>query len=366
MDTKAFLPVVELTRGETPESLHDGVIAVVDSSGTLIASYGDPGRVAFLRSSAKPFQALPLIEAGGHTRFNLTQKEIAVICASHSGTDEHVETIAGIQKKIGVDESHLMCGTHPPIHTETARRLIRQDEDPTPLRHNCSGKHSGMLAYARLLDAPLDSYLEQDHPVQQRILQEFAEMCGLAAADVALGTDGCSAPNFAVSMRHAAWGWARLVDPRRLSPERADACRTITTAMAAHPNMVAGPDRFDTVIMQLAGGRIVAKAGAEGYQGIGVAPGVLGPGSPGLGIAIKVADGDRRGSVRPLVVVETLRQLGVLDEDLSGSLAEFGPRLEIRNWRRLVVGAMYPVFDLLFPRDLVGNHQAASPKSSLN
>ena len=346
MDPQPFLPTVELTRGETPESLHYGVIAAADSAGNLIASYGDPNRVAFLRSAAKPFQALPFIEAGGLTYYNLSPKEIAVICASHSGTDEHVATIRGIQEKVGITEDNLMCGAHPPYHAETARRMLINGEEPTPLRHNCSGKHTGMLAFAKMLGAPLDSYLEKDHPVQQRILTTFAEMCGLAADEVALGTDGCSAPNFATSMFHAAWAWARLVDPSQLSDERAAACRTITSAMSAHPNMVAGPERFDTAIMRLAGGKLIAKAGAEGYQGIGILPGALGPDAPALGITVKIADGDRRGSIRPLVVMEILRQLAWPDEALFSGLAEFGPVIEILNWRKLVVGEMHPVFKL--------------------
>ncbi|MEN8240710.1 MAG: asparaginase [Chloroflexota bacterium] len=346
MAHKAFQPVVELTRGETAESVHFGSIAVVDSSGKLVASYGDPKRVAFLRSTAKPFQALPFIEAGGDKHYQMTPKEIAVICASHSGTDEHVETINALGAKIGVAESALMCGSHPPFHLLTAKELILRGEEPSPLRHNCSGKHTGMLAFAKMIGAPLDTYLEQDHPVQQRILSAFAEMCALEISEIALGTDGCSAPNFATSSYHAAWGWARLVDPDQLSKTRADACRTITAAMTAHPDMVAGPDRFDSALMDAAGGRIVAKAGSEGYQGIGVLPGASGENSPGLGIAIKIADGDRRDTIRPVVVLEILQQLGILDHELGQELAEFGPVVEIKNWRDLVVGEMHPIFKL--------------------
>jgi L-asparaginase II len=346
MNPQSFFPLVELTRGGISESLHSGAIAVVDYTGKLIAAYGDPNRVVFLRSSAKPFQALPFIEAGGHTRYDLSQKEIALICASHSGTDEHVETIKGIHAKVGISEANLMCGAHPAYHAETAKRMLINGEEPTPLRHNCSGKHTGMLAFAQMLNAPLEGYLEIDHPVQQRILTAFAEMCEMAEEDVPLGIDGCSAPVHAASMYQAALGWARLVDPRQLPEGRAAACRTITAAMTAHPNMVAGPDRFDTAIMRLAGGKIIAKAGAEGYQGIGILPGALGEDSPGLGITVKIADGDRRGTVRSLVVVESLRQLGLMDESLFAGLKEYGPVIDILNWRKLVVGEMHPVFKL--------------------
>jgi L-asparaginase II len=346
MNTKSFQPVIELTRGGITESVHFGALAVVDYSGKIVASYGDPERVVFLRSTAKPLQAIPLIEAGGHNHFNLTDKEIAVMCSSHSGTDEHIETIAGIQAKIGVDEEHLMCGAHPPYHVESAKQLILRGEEPTPLRHNCSGKHTGMLAYAKLIGAPLDNYLDSEHPVQQHILNAFADMCLVPSQEIALGIDGCSAPVFSVSLYHAALGWARLVDPRELSEPRADACRTITRAMSAHPNMVAGPDRFDTAMMQYGGSQIVAKTGAEGYQGIGIMPGTVRPDSPGLGIAIKIADGDRRGTISPAVALEVLRQLGVLNPQLQKDMEDFGPAVKVKNWRKLVVGEMYPVFKL--------------------
>lgn len=346
MNSNSFQPVVELTRGEITESIHFGALVVVDHSGKIVASYGDPNRVVFLRSTAKPLQAVPLIESKGDTLFDLTDKEIAVICSSHSGTDEHVETIAGIQAKIGVGEENLMCGIHPPYHAETAKQLILRGEEPTPLRHNCSGKHTGMLAYAKLLDAPLDNYLDIDHPVQKQILNTFAEMCDLTPQEIPLGIDGCSAPVFASSLYHAALGWARLVDPRGLPEGRAEACRTITRAMMAHPSMVAGPDRFDTAAMQSSNGRIVAKTGAEGYQGVGIMPGALGPDSPGLGIAIKISDGDRRGTVSGVVALEVLRQLGILDKQMQKDLENFGPVVQVKNWRKLVVGEMHPVFEL--------------------
>jgi L-asparaginase II len=353
MKSKSFQPVIELTRGEITESIHYGALAVVDYSGNLVTSYGDPNRVVFLRSTAKPLQAIPLIEAGGHTHFNLTDKEIAVICSSHSGTDDHVEIIAGIQAKIGVGEEHLMCGAHPPYHAETVKQLILRGEQPTQLRHNCSGKHTGMLAYAKLIGAPLDNYLNKEHPVQRHILNTFAEMCSVAPNEIALGIDGCSAPVFAISLYHAARGWARLVDPRDLSKTRAEACRTITRAMTAHPHMVAGPDRFDTAIMQHGRDHIIAKTGAEGYQGIGIMPGTLSPNSPSLGIAIKIADGDRRGTISSAVALEFLRQLGILDPQLQNAMEGFGPVAKLKNWRKLVVGEMHPLFELEIERDLI-------------
>jgi len=354
MATSPYQPLLETTRGTTVESVHFGALAVVDSHGRLIASCGDPEAVTFLRSSAKPFQALPFIEAGGHTHYNLTKKEIALLCASHSGTDEHAETAAQIQRKADIHEEDLMCGVHLPMHKGTADRMLIAAEPLTQNRHNCSGKHSGMLAYARMNGEPLETYLENDHPVQQRILQTFAEMCGIAPEAIRLGIDGCSAPNFAVSLYNAAFAWARLADPSGLRNAREKACRVLTDAMMAHPNMVAGPDRLDTALMQAAEGRLVAKAGAEGYQGIAVLPGVSSLGLPALGIAIKISDGDGKDRARAVVTLEVLRQLGILSPGQLEALSSFGPVRSVLNWRQLVVGEMHPVFTLEIKAPVLG------------
>lgn len=367
MSSSPYTPLFELTRGETVESVHFGAVAIVEVDGRLVSAHGDPDAVTFLRSSAKPFQALPFIaatlrvankrtrhltlpsgvlESGGAQAFDLTPAEIALICASHSGTDEHVATVRSIQEKSGVGEAALLCGVHEPLDEATAEALRKRGERPSPNRHNCSGKHTGMLAYARMQGWPTARYIDPGHPVQRSILQTFAEMCDLRPEQVALGVDGCSAPNFAVPLRSAALAYARLCDPSGLSPARAAACRAITTAMMSHPEMVAGPGRFDTRLMEVGAGRIVAKGGAEGYQALGLLPGTLGPGSPGVGITFKVSDGDSKSRVRPAVSLEILRQLGALSPAQLEALAEYGPISPVHNWRGLVVGQARPRLDL--------------------
>jgi L-asparaginase II len=330
-------------------------MAVVDARGKLIAWYGDPEARTFLRSSAKPFQALPFVESGGPQAFGLTSREIALICASHSGTDEHVAVAQSIQAKTGVEEGELLCGVHEPMDLATAAALRERKEPLTPNRHNCSGKHSGMLAYTKLMQRrgkalPPDlPYLDPAHPVQQEILHTFAEMCGVAVEEVAGGIDGCSAPNFAIPLRHAALGFARLSDPQAGGVEpagRAAACHAITAAMMSHPEMVAGPNRFDTRLMQLTQGRMVSKGGAEAFQGIGIMPGAIRPGSPAIGIALKIADGDSRQMVRAAVSLEVLRQLQALSADEQTALNDKGPRLPRYNWRKIEIGMAYPVFHL--------------------
>jgi L-asparaginase II len=343
----SYQPVLEVTRGGIVESIHYGAVAVTDASGGLVAWWGDPEVVTYLRSSAKPFQALPLNESGAADHFGLDSKQLAVICSSHAGTDEHVATVASAQSQVGVTEGDLLCGVHPPYDLATWQRLKALGQDPTPYRHNCSGKHTGMLALARFLGEPLAGYIEPDHPVQRRILAAFSGMCGLPEAEIGIGIDGCSVPTFAVPLRAAATAFARLADPSGLATERAQACRRVFAAMTSHPEMVSGPGRFDSRVMALAGGRMVVKGGAEGYHGIALLPGATGPGSPALGVALKIADGDlgRPSDMPPgqraggRVVLAVLQALGSLSPDELLQLGEFSSR-QVTNWRGLSVGEM--------------------------
>ena len=358
MNETSYQPVFELTRGGIVESIHWGAVAAVDVHGNLLAWFGDPETVTFLRSTAKPFQALPFFEKKGPAIFNLTGPERAIICASHSGTDEHLAAVSSIQTKAGIAESDLLCGVHEPYDKQTAARIHDHKEPITSNRHNCSGKHTGMLAYVQLkrqngkaLPKDLD-YIDPAHPIQKEILQVFAEMCDLPVENVGLGIDGCSAPNFAVPLRNAALAFARLCDPlagMAMSESRAEACREITAAMTGSPEMVGGPGRFDTCLMNVVSGRMVSKAGAEAFQGIGLMPGALGTGSPGIGIALKIADGDDRRKVRTAVALEILRQLGALSSTEQDALAAFGPQYTLENWRKITVGHAYPTFRLVQP-----------------
>lgn len=358
--TQQYLPMIELTRGEaqpdgsypkieTVESIHFGAAAVVDAHGKLLASYGDPQTVTFLRSSSKPFQAMPFFERGGHEHFQLSLREMALLCSSHSGTDEHYQTVTAIQEKAGVKESDLLCGTHPVLDHETAKAMRSRNEKPTPNRHNCSGKHTGFLAFARMENLPIETYLNPQHPIQKIIIKTFAEMARFPVENILTGTDGCSAPVFAVPLYNAALGFARLCDPQggQVQPaKRAETCHLITRAMTSNPDMVGGPGRFDTLIMQAFQGKVVSKAGAEAFQALGIMPGVLSPDSPGIGIAYKISDGDNTGRARRAVGLEILNQLGLLSMIDMTSLAGFGPQFPIFNWAKLKVGRARPCFTM--------------------
>lgn len=340
-----FVPLVELTRGSIVECVHFGAAVVVDSTGRIIASVGDPQISTFLRSSAKPFQALPFVEMGGMEHFGLSQRELALMCASHHGTDDHVKVLAGMQAKIGVNETDLMCGTHPPSDSATWKAMILRGEEPTPRRHNCSGKHTGMLGQAVMRRLPTDSYISPSHPVQQTILQTFAEMTEVEPEMVIKGIDGCSVPTFAIPLYNAALGFARLADPLGLEERRAQALRRIFNAMPANPDMVAGPGAFDTILMQAGGGKVLAKGGAEGYQGIAIAPATLSQNSHGIGIAFKIADGDAGGRARPLVALTILKALGLFSDAYPAELEKFDRR-PMYNFRKLAIGEIRPCFGL--------------------
>lgn len=346
MSSTAYQPLYSLNRGRQPESLHFGGMAIVNASGALLAAYGDAQLATFLRSTAKPFQALPLVLAGGVSHYGFIPRELALICASHSGTDEHVQVAQSIQKKVGISEHQLLCGVHPPMHKETAERLKASGIPLTPNRHNCSGKHSGMLAGSKMRGWPLENYIDPRHPVQQEIFALFTQIANLAGDQLAIGVDGCSAPNWAAPLYNTALAYARLMDPSALSPNLQAACSQVRAAMIGHPDMVGGPGRFDTALMRVGNGSILSKGGAEGYQGIGLLAGSLGKVSPAVGIALKIADGDARGWVSPAVSLEVLRQLGALSPDQLKKLSDFGPQRKITNWRGLEVGLGAPIFHL--------------------
>ncbi|MFC2054403.1 asparaginase [Chloroflexota bacterium] len=351
MSSSCYLPIYLLTRGETIESVHYGAVAVVDVSGNLVAWYGDPNAVTFLRSSAKPFQVMPLFEQGGKEAYDLTNREIAIMCSSHSGTDEQFDLVQSIQEKIGVHESNLLCGVHYPLDENTAERMRKNGVQSTPNRNNCSGMHTSLLGHVEMMAGSSSqtseglTYIDPNHPVQKEILASFAGMCNMSEGRIAIGIDGCSLSSFGVPLRIAALAYARLCDPEAgevLPTERASACHTITDAMTSNPEMVGGPDRFDTRLMVVAGGRIVAKGGAEGFQGVGLMPGVMGSGSKTLGVAIKISDGDARGSVCSAVTLEVLHQLEALSPGEMADLAEFGPGTPVHNLRNIKVGQARP------------------------
>jgi L-asparaginase II len=326
--------LVEVTRGGQVESEHRGAIAVVDATGQLIAHIGDVNLVSYLRSSAKPFQLLPLIESGAADRFGFTDAELAVIAGSHSGELRHVAAVQSILSKIGLREGALQCGIHVPFNAAAAKTLRAKGREPSILHNNCSGKHSGMLAQAIDRGLSTHDYLDPQHPVQVIIRQRLAELGGITFDEIGVGVDGCSAPCFAMPLRAAALAFARLAEGRDSGLQR------VARAMLHHPEMVAGEGRIDTDVMRAVPDRLVSKGGAEGYHGMGL----IHLDGSAWGIAIKIADGDGKRGGHP-VIIETLRQLGVLDDAALAQLQSYH-RWPITNHRGLEVGEVRANFKL--------------------
>ncbi|MCL4440498.1 MAG: asparaginase [Firmicutes bacterium] len=330
--------LVEVTRGPLVESAHRGSIAVADASGRLLAWAGDPDMITYYRSSAKPIQALPVLTSGAAAKFGLSEQELAVICASHSGEEEHVQAVSGILAKLGLSQDYLLCGVHPPFHKLSAQQIWRQGEEPGAVHCNCSGKHSGMLALCRYYGWPLDNYLDLSHPLQQMLLETIKSYH--ETEDVAVGVDGCGVPVYGMSLIDMAKGYARLVDPdgKFLPVPLAEASKQVVKAMTKYPKLVAGTGRFDTILMEETGGKVVAKTGAEGVECFGLV-------GRGIGVAIKIEDGNNRAA-EP-AAIEVLRQVKLLSEAELQALAHIH-KVAVKNHRRETVGEIKPVFRLNF------------------
>ncbi|OXM85874.1 asparaginase [Paenibacillus rigui] len=328
--------LVAAVRGELTESIHRGHIAVVNIHRHTVAYAGNPDHYTFARSTAKLLQAIPLLEAGGAEAYGFNDKQVALLCSSHNGEDAHAATADAILERLGLHESALLCGVHEPYHQPTAERLKAQGIPLTPLRNNCSGKHSGMLALALLRHWSTGQYSDLEHPVQQQMLHIMSDMTGIPAGQITLGTDGCGVPVFAVPISSLAYAYARLGQPIDLPDARAQACKRIIKSAANEPYYVAGSGRFDTRLIEVTQGRLIGKMGAEGVFALTVP-------EQGLGIAVKIEDGSMR-ALYP-AVMEALIQLDLLQKHEIEALSEF-QQPPIVNCQKAVVGRLQPVLKL--------------------
>ncbi|SRR5579884_2341701 len=332
----ALVPLAVVRRGELTECVHLGAVAVADPRGTLHASAGAPELVTYLRSAAKPFQALVVVESGAADAFGFGPRELAVIAGSHSGEPEHVAVVQDILARIGLDDDALLCGAQPPLAGGAARALAAAGAAPRPVHHNCSGKHAGMLAVCVHRGWPIDRYLDAAHPVQHLNRNAIADLAGLRPDAVGVGVDGCGVPTFAVSLRAMARLYARLASPAGLAPARAAALERVRDAMRAHPFLVGGTRRLDTELPLAASEALVVKGGADGVHCAGLVGGEL-------GVALKVIDGGPR-AVGPAFLA-ALDQLGWLDARALETLA-YHARTPLRNSRDEVVGEIQGVVKL--------------------
>lgn len=233
----------------------------------------------------KPLQTIPIVETGAADHYQLDEADLALCCASHNSEEQHTDRVVRILERAGLNEEALSCGTHIPFSQRIYKKLIVEGKEPTPLYNNCSGKHTGMLITAKHMEESLENYYALEHPVQQRNLQVMAEVADYAKEKIGIGTDGCGVPVFAMPLERLAYAFARMADPVKLGEKRASVVERITSSMTAHPEMVAGTDRFCTDFMRVGEGRFFGKLGAESVY-------CLGDKETGIGIAIKIEDGD--------------------------------------------------------------------------
>src|SRR5262245_5435600 len=281
--------LVEVLRGDNIESAHCGAVAVVDADGVVVQSLGDIGRPVFPRSAVKALQALPLIESGAAERFGLSDAELVLACASHSGERIHLEHVGSVLAKAGQGAAALECGAHWPLSADAGHALAATGGRPTALHNNCSGKHAGFICVACALDADPAGYIEPDHPVQRAVTAALEEVTGARHQAALRGTDGCSVPTYAVPLKALALGFARFGTSHTFAPRRAAAAARLRKAVAAFPSLVAGSGRFDTSVMKALGAKAFVKGGAEGVW-CGALPAL------GLGIAVKCDDGAGRAA----------------------------------------------------------------------
>lgn len=329
--------LIEVLRGSAVESQHAGALAIVDAAGTVHTALGDIDRPIFPRSAVKLLQALPLVASGAADTFALTDAELALACASHSGEPAHVATAAGVLAKLGLDENALECGTQWPGREPVLRGMVARGEVATPLHNNCSGKHSGFVCVACLMARQAAAepaefargYVGAEHPVMREVSAALSAATGVDVERAPRGIDGCSIPTFALPLRSLALAFARCATGQGLAESQARAARRLRQAVAAEPFMVGGTDRFDTQVMQAFGERVFCKIGAEGVYCAALP-------ELGLGVALKVDDGAARAAEAAIAaVVQSLLQA-------EGALLRSYSHLQLRNWRGLDVGSLRP------------------------
>lgn len=325
-------PLVVITRYNRVESIHYGNISVVNSQGKVIESVGNAYGKLFLRSSAKPFQSIPLIESEALKRYNITSKELAVVCSSHSGEDFHRETVDSILRKISLNENYLSCGGANPYNPEINAMLIRHNKKPTPLYNCCSGKHAGMLAVCAQLGFPLKNYTHITHPLQRLIIEIIGKMLNKNPSVIELGYDDCGTPSFLLTVAEGAYLYSQLA--KGLKKDDNSPLSIIAKAMTAYPEMVNGDGEFCTDLIRSCKGKVIGKVGGEGVYCLALR-------DLELGVAIKITDGNER-AVYP-VACHVLRQLRVLDDiELEGLKKWNYP--PIKNHKGVVNGYSVPAF----------------------
>ncbi len=320
--------LVETIRGNWVENIHRGSVAVSDANGTLEISLGDPTQPVMPRSAVKSLQALALFRSGAVDKFDLSDEAIAMACASHNGEPEHLAVVERTLGALGLSIEDLECGAHRPASKATRKQLEEAGLAPSAIHNNCSGKHTGMLADALALGVPTKDYVAREHPVQKLVRACVEEVIGRPLSTGACGTDGCSIPTWAAPLDAFAAGFARMASGKGLADDLAGAARRIFAAATAHPLLVRGPETLDSELMQVFGGRLMIKIGAEGvYCGALI--------DRGLGFALKIDDGNMIAA--ECAVASLLLAIAEPNEAERAALMKYARRIN-KNWRGIEVG----------------------------
>ncbi|MBT3640126.1 MAG: asparaginase [Acidiferrobacteraceae bacterium] len=324
--------LVEVTRGEMVESRHRGAVALAHSNGQTISGIGDVARLIYPRSALKPLQALHLIESGAAAAYQLGEREIALACASHNGEEPHVAAVVQWLKRLGLDESALECGAHPPRRSFDREALLSQGKKPGPAHNNCSGKHCGFLTAALHGEHPPQAYIAREHPVQQAVMTLIGELAGISLQEAPHGIDGCGIPVAGIPLDHLAMAFARFASGDGLSGGRASAARQVYDAMVNEPFMVAGTNRWCTNAIEAGRGAFIVKTGAEGVYCAAIP-------EAGIGVALKIDDGAHRASECAMgAVLSKIPGLRALFADSPAELI----RVPVKNVAGKTVGEIAP------------------------
>jgi len=324
--------IVKVYRGKLIENIYRGDIAIVNNEGQTIYSIGNSDKITYWRSAAKPIQALAVIYSGAHKRYNLTEEEIAIMISSHNGEERHIKLVYSILKKINLTEENLHCGVCLPVHKPTAKSLKEKGVEITPVYNPCSGKHVAQLTLCQHYGWSIDDYYNIGHPVQKMILDIISAFTQYPKEQIYLGSEDCGVPVFGLPIYCMSNAYARLTNWEVLPRKYQESARGIFNSMVKHPGLIAGIDRFDTDLMALSDGNLVAKSGSDGVFSIGIRNKDY---KTGMGITIKMESGNMK--FLPMAVIRILEQLKIFPKEKIKKLNKYLPP-DIKNFRHEKVG----------------------------
>lgn len=328
------VPLINVTRGSIVESIHRGDLVVLNGSGEVIYSLGNPDKITYFRSAAKPIQAINVITSGAYTKYRISEKELAVICSSHYAEAHHLAAVQSILDKIGLTRKNILGGVVQPLNHEIALQYAVEGVKLDERFSDCSGKQSGMLAVCQNNSYSLHNYLTPEHPCQQEIVQNIATFCEIDENKISIGVDGCSAPVHALPLVNMAIGFRNLANPETLNSELQDAANTVFKSMTAFPEMISGTNGFCSDLIKYSKGKLVGKIGAEGVYCVGIK-------GKNLGIALKIESGSM--AVIPPVIMKTLIEMDILNNEELSNLKKY-VEMDNRNDLQSVVGKIQVSF----------------------